>query len=156
MALVVAAIELSDPTLCEAYCSVDGSEDTWFADPLGHAPPEPQTKQTKVEFVARVLDYAQEQAQRALRSSAFVELSRDEAARLTGADVPEPHGKHFFLLRGLAYSRPGNFLVNEFEDAVTVTFAFLGNPSGGTVRTTIVALLRAAPKTVYVTCSGAI
>jgi hypothetical protein len=140
-----------------AYCSANGSpEDTWFHDTKGESVlRELFDRNTRAAFAASVLETRQREAQYLLSSTPYVKLSQGEAQQFVSRGLPVSGQADFFLLRALSYDWQGDFLVNEYRQEVSVTFAFLGIPPGNAKRTAIVALLSEPPKVVYVTCSGA-
>jgi hypothetical protein len=143
------------PAFARASCSnANEPEDKWFHDSRGVAPAELFLDQNRVEFVVKVLATAQKDAQRQLSATPAVHLSLDDVKRLTGKAVQDQSPKKYFLLRGLSFNWPGDFLVNEYNRQVSVTYSILGNPPDSAKRTAIVALLSAPPEVVYVTCSG--
>jgi hypothetical protein len=143
------------PVFCDAaYCSSDGA-DAWYREPEPEVWPRLYDMQNRAKFVAKVIDAQQQHAKQRLLEVPFVAISSHDAETLTGGPVL-PSSDNYFLLRGLAYDWPGNFVVAEDAGDVVVSYGFLGNPPGSAKKTAIVALLRRKPAEVFVNCGGAL
>jgi hypothetical protein len=100
---------------------------------------------------AAVKDAFQQEAQAALSEAPAKRVSADEAARLTGKQLPG--GWEYILLRGVVLNeRTGGFGVDVKGRSVHIHHSCLGRHAVPMVRKALIAVLPALPDEVYISC----
>jgi hypothetical protein len=103
---------------------------------------------------AAVNDTLQPEAQAALLETPAKRVSAEEAARLTGKQLPA--GGEYILLRAVMLNKgTGGFHVGMSGRAVHIHHSCLGRHAVPMARKALIAVLPALPEAVYISCSMA-
>ncbi|HEY5993628.1 MAG TPA: hypothetical protein VIU46_03410 [Gallionellaceae bacterium] len=125
--------------------------------PWYRLPPDTVEAEHLAPTLKEALPEAREQAIRLLKQRAFVPLSPDEAAKLTGEPAVNWVVHKTFLLRGLRYANEKSLysVYFSYDGSVVVRYLVLGGSADGKpYAAPVVAVMPETPGEVYVTCGA--